>query len=88
MATLYKADGTVTKVKPAGKKFTLEEMQALVGGYIRGVRTDAGREMYVNEDGFMLRLPHNSQATRQVKKTLGPGDYIVGDAVVVNPGEF
>jgi hypothetical protein len=30
-----KADGTVTKVTPAtGKKFTLEEMQKFVGGYI------------------------------------------------------
>lgn len=35
MAKIYKTDGTVVEAKPKnGKDFKLEELQAIVGGYI------------------------------------------------------
>lgn len=82
MATLIRAAGGVEEVTPAGKVFTLEELQALVGGYIEAVATPEGRLMYVNEDGKHLQLPVNKEATARVRHWLTPGDVIVGDVVL------
>lgn len=49
-------DGTETPVMPAnGKKFTLEEMKRIVGGYIEiiefpGIFTEGKQVMVVNEE--------------------------------------
>lgn len=83
MALHIKADGTEVKIEPAnGKKFSLEELQKMVGGYIEVVRiakTDHGDHMLVNEDGRMKQLPVNVSAS----KLFGRG-MIVGDAVVLS----
>ncbi len=82
MATLLKTDGTATEVKPAnGKKFTLAEAQALVGGYVERVRARNGF-LLVNEEGLLKGLPWNLAASGMVGFTL------VGDVVLYNHGEF
>lgn len=88
MAQLYKANGEIVDYPPAdGKKHTLEEMQAAVGGWIEGVPMPDGRQMYVNEDGIALCLPYNNAATALVAEWLMPGDYIKGDALVLTMEE-
>lgn len=92
MATLLKTDGTQQELTPAnGKKFKLEEIQKAVGGYIEivAMRPGNGRKrLYVNEEGKLHGLPLNLAATALMSEHHTPGDVIVGDAVITNPGEF
>jgi len=88
MAKLYQPNGTVTEVHPTnGKKFTLEELQGYVGGYIELIYTNRSRQMFINEDGKIEGLPHNSKATLLCNMKLGPWDYIVGPAIVLEKSE-
>lgn len=49
MTEIIKTDGTRQPVQPAnGSDFTLEEMQAIVGGYIELVELDGNTTMVVN----------------------------------------
>lgn len=68
-------DGTETALAVAGRRPSLEELQAAVGGYIELVRVKGG-ELWVNEDGLSLQLPPNPAAS------LIAGVYIVGPAVL------
>ena len=60
MATLYEPSSRDSEYTPRnGKKFTLAELQALVGGYIEMVRipVDAGRRVFfVDEEGMLKKL--------------------------------
>lgn len=62
--TIIRIDGTQVEVQPInGDKFSLEEMQTVVGGYIEIVALDkVGTVMVVNEEGF--NLPVNEKASR------------------------
>ena len=83
MATLIKADGTETEVKPSkGSSFKLEELQKHVGGYIEPVRLVDGKTMLVDEDGRSKQLPYNEGASKRA------GQTIVGNALIVNGREF
>jgi hypothetical protein len=67
-----------------GKKFTLEELQAFVGGYIERVQLKAGHghaTMYANEDGKGKDLPYNAHASAMA--ALFEGDYVCGTVIVV-----
>lgn len=88
MAKLIRPDGTVEDVVPKnGKKFKLEESQALVGGYIEFVQP-LGRAllrfhglppnaiMYVDEEGLLKGLPLNPRASLLACRR------IVGNALV------
>jgi hypothetical protein len=82
MAIHIKADGDITEVHPAtGDKFTLEEMQAAVGGLIELVILHDGRDMWINEEGLILGLPFNISASALY------GHPIMGDALVTNRSE-
>lgn len=77
-----KSDGTAVELAPKnGKEFTLEEMQAFVGGYIEIVYLDDGRMMILNEEGKLNGLPINDKATA----LFSPHDEIVGDVLVTDP---
>lgn len=81
MAFWIKTDGTIQEVKPAqGASFTLEELQAMVGGFIEVNRTHTGDFMVFNEDGKGKALPYNEQATERFR--YGKFDRIVGDVVI------
>ncbi len=74
-----KVDGTDRVVHPEnGDQFTLEEMQALVGGLIEFVRprNQHGVSVWVNEEGMLLDLPFNPK----LSKFCGIG--LVGDGLV------
>lgn len=80
-----KADGTQEEVYPAGNAWTLDEMQAKVGGYIEVIPAPfVGRDKIVlaNEEGLLRKLPHNPNATLLVGRSL------VGDVLIVPRGQF
>jgi len=83
MATLIPAVGAVQEVQPAaGTSFTLDELHAVVGGYIEIVRIDETRVLVLNEEGKLIGLPVNPRATVVVRRRLAADDYIAGDTIV------
>lgn len=72
---------------------TLDEMQAVVGGYIEPVWIPArdGRAaaiVVVNEEGILNGLPRNRLAERLLTEAVGPlSQPIVGDVFVVSHAE-
>lgn len=84
--TIIKPDGTTEVIRPNADFFYLSEVQKVVGGFIELVpvkKLALKKEitMYVNEEGKLLNLPMNPRATALAD--LGPLDYIVGNALVI-----
>jgi hypothetical protein len=63
---------------PPTTEATLDFLQQIVGGYIERVKTADKKDLIVNEDGLMMNLPYNRNAT------LYAGQKIVGDAVLLS----
>ena len=73
MAEIIKTDGTRTATTPAnGEYFTLEEMQAAVGGMVEIVELDDKQSMILNEEGKLLDLPYNEEADNIFTNILPP----------------
>jgi hypothetical protein len=86
MAQLIKANGETSKVLPGnGKVFTLQELQSFVGGYIEFRHID-GEIMVMNEEGKLMGLPNNNEATNVLMelKAIASDDYVVGDVLICN----
>ena len=84
MAQLIKANGETSKVLPGnGKVFTLQELQSFVGGYIEFRHID-GEIMVMNEEGKLMGLPNNDEATNVLMelKAIASDDYVVGDVLI------
>lgn len=85
VGNIIRPDGAEIDVLPANnRKFTLQELQGIVGGNIEVVRMLPGnghKTMYVNEDGKFLKMERNDKATK--KSLIAEFDYIVGPAVIV-----
>ena len=89
MATVFEVNGTRREVHPATPpSFTLEEMHALVGGFIEMVPMAGDKMLIINEEGKLQGLLCNLEATLQVRDRLLPGDYIAGPAVLVSQQEL
>ena len=89
MAILLHVDGTQTTVTPASPPvFSLEELHAMVGGWIEVVYLPDGRLLVIDEEGKLKGYPRNEQATRFAAGRLFVGDYIAGPAVVVTLQEM
>ena len=74
MAEIIKTDGTRTATTPAnGEYFTLEEMQAAVGGMVEIIELDDKQSMILNEEGKLLDLPQ-----RGGRQHLPPALYHAG----------
>jgi hypothetical protein len=90
MAVLVTSTGEQKLVIPANKeKFTLAELQHLVGGCIEVFRTDE-KEFILNENGRNLNLPKNEVATAMLYAELigfKPISYLVGDVLICEPFE-
>lgn len=81
VATWIKADGELVQVVPAkGGKFSLEEVQEMVGGYVERVKLAQGAVLLVNEEGIPIGLPPNARASGIL------GIPVVGDVVIVPRG--
>lgn len=65
MAKYLKADGTEEEVLPADNKhFSLDELQAFVGGLIDIQTMPSGRKLVINDEGKLDGLPRNEAATK------------------------
>ena len=73
--TMYKKD----------KKMSLEEMQQKVGGYIEVAYDDGETQIICNEEGKLIGLSINDEATSLWEKLLGhsPMDVLVGDCLIL-----
>lgn len=83
-ATIWNSDGTkVVGLPKDGKKFSLQELQSLVGGNIELVPGTGrkGKHTFCNEDGLRLNLPYNPSASMEF------GINLVGDVVQVKEVE-
>lgn len=76
---LIKPDGSLEDYPPAGKHYTLEELQQAVGGYIEILHVEKGFLMVVNEQGKLKDLPVNRLASLLYGN---PFDHVVGNALV------
>lgn len=75
-------DGTETTVQPGKRDFSLEELQAHVGGYIERVNVPGigHATFYADEDGLSKGLPENPRASEIA------GQRIVGPVLIVSRG--
>ena len=96
MATLLKVDGTTQQVRPErGSKFTLEELQGYVGGYIEILHLDImdvrrrSLMLIINEEGKLNNLHPNDWTTCLFDVFSKPlvSDYIAGPALLVDSSE-
>lgn len=80
-AKIIYANGTTKDVVPKnGKDFSYEELREIVGGYIEVVHPkDTKKIMVVNEEGKLLGLELNPEATKHYGQF--PFDVIVGNAL-------
>ena len=69
---------------------TLKEAQAYVGGYVEGIHFPNGDYLIVNEEGKLMGLPLNEQASKLWKETFdndnyvtGRDDFVVGNAILI-----
>ena len=79
MATLIKANGVAENINPDGKKFKLETLQGLVGGYIEVVPIGHGECAVCDEEGKLKGKPLNIPATMMCNRAYDP---FVGDIVI------
>lgn len=79
-AYLYKANGSVEKRFPKNGAFSINELQAIVGGYVQMVHCGDFAAI-CDEDGKMKNLPINEKATARAKEFnyIAPDDCFVGN---------
>ena len=69
---------------------TLKSAQDFVGGYVQGITFPNGDYLIINEEGKLMGLPVNDQATKLWKETFdndnfitGHNDFVVGPAILI-----
>ena len=69
---------------------TLESAQEFVGGYVEGIPFPNGDYLIVNEEGKLMGLPLNPEATALWRATFdndnfitGRKDFVVGPAILI-----
>lgn len=88
MAKIYKANGEVLDIEPKnGTDFQLEELQAIVGGFIQIIEINDTEIMVMNEEGKLETLPLNEKATAIYQSEVYAGDIIVGDVLICKTEE-
>ena len=88
MGKIYKTDGTTIAVEPKnGTDYSLEELQEIVGGYIEVLPLNDDEIMVLNEEGKILGLDLNDNATELISEAGMWDDFIVGDVLVCKNDE-
>lgn len=88
MATIYRANGTKEVIAPKnGTDFKFEELQKIVGGYIDIIRLDNDQIMVINDEGKLMYLPVNMEATEIYQRIYMIDDCIVGDVLICKDEE-
>lgn len=71
-----------------GVKISLEEAQALVGGYVELVHLDDDNILLCDEEGLLKYKPINTLATIQARGLGWKGSYLVGSVLFLKDKEF
>lgn len=88
MAKIYRVDGGFELVEPAnGTDFSLDEMKAIVGGYIEILPIGENLLMVCNEEGKLIGLPTNEIATLYALAN-GILDCIAGDVLICDSNQI
>lgn len=88
MGKIYKTDDTITTVEPKnGTDYSLEELQEIVGGHIEILSLNDEEIMVLNEEGKILGLDLNDNATAIISEAGYWDDFIVGDVLVCKNDE-
>lgn len=83
-ALVVSENGGEWPILPAnGEKFTLEELQMIVGGYIEIVHLTDKTLMVLDEEGKLKGKKMNLYATGLFRRLKQVQDYIVGDVMIV-----
>ena len=85
-----KQTGELKVINDVKDEQSLEQAQAFVGGYVEGVPFPNGDYLIVNEEGKLMGLPLNEQASKLWKDTFdndnyitGRDDFVVGNAILI-----
>jgi hypothetical protein len=62
---------------------TLKEAQAFVGGFVQLVELKNGDQLLFDEEVKFKNYKRNQEATVLFVANFGPGDYIVGNALLL-----
>jgi len=73
-----------TKVYRLDHKPSLKEAQELVGGYVEMKELRNGDQILFNEEGKLMGLPVNVEATDIFTSPGNYADYIVGNAIILS----
>lgn len=74
---IIKSDNIVIEDEVEQEQLDLTFLQTTVDGYIELVTLDQNRIMVVNDEGALLNLPYNREASKIV------GCHIFGDTIIV-----
>jgi hypothetical protein len=77
-------------IEDAKQEPDLKSAQEFVGGYVEGIAFPNGDYLIINEEGKLIGLPINEQATKLWKETFdndnyitGRDDFVVGNAILI-----
>ncbi len=89
MAKLYNVGRSVDEVQPKnGKKFSLEEVQSLVGGHVELIHLNGDNILLCDGDGVLRFKRVNTLATKHAKQLGWKGSYLVGNVLFLKDKEF
>ena len=89
MAQIIKTDGYIIESEPKnGSDYQLEELQAIVSGFIEVVPIGEKHLMVVNEEGKLKGLGINHVATAIFNKSYRGYDVVVGDVLLCEVGQI
>ena len=84
MTRVYVSAGYGNATYYTNEKHTLEELQGYVGGLIQVIELVNGKQLIINEEGKLMNLTKNNEATELALLSLSHDDFIVGNAVVLS----
>lgn len=88
MAKIIQANGETIDVNPQnGNDFKLAELQTIVDGYIEIIWLPNEEIMVINEEGKLIGLPINNEATKIYHDAFGFNDVIVGDVLLCSKSQ-
>ena len=90
METLNTKESEFKIITDSKDEPTLKSAQDFVGGYVEGITFPNGDYLIINEEGKLMGLPINEQATKLWKETFdndnfitGRNDFVVGPAILI-----
>ena len=90
METLNTKESEFKIITDSKDERDLEAAQEFVGGYVEGITFPNGDYLIINEEGKLMNLPLNPEATALWRSTFtadkyafGSDDFVVGPAILI-----